>query len=100
MVHSIEREHQLTNITTFAIGQIPWICRALEYGKVSANYGGKDVNLVAVTPTDRFQKLNDIFLQDISFRPLHLGVFKQACSFLSLTMSVDNQIIHPARCYG
>lgn len=33
MVHAMEREHAVTNIVCFAIGQIPWICRALEYGK-------------------------------------------------------------------
>jgi hypothetical protein len=100
MVHAMERQHGLTNIVTFAIGNIPWICRTLEYGKHVANFGGKDTNLVAVTPATSFEKLNDILLQDLSVRPLHMGPFKLACSFLSLTMSVDNQIIHPARCYA
>jgi hypothetical protein len=100
MVHAMEREHSLSNIVTFACGSIPWICRTLEYGKTVANYGGKDANLVAVSPADKFEKLDEILLQDMSQRPLHTGAFHQACSFLSLTMSVDNQIIHPARCYG
>jgi hypothetical protein len=100
MVHTMEREHSLSNIVTFACGSIPWICRTLEYGKTVANYGGKVANLVAISPADKFQKLDEILLQDMSQRPLHTGAFHQACSFLSLTMSVDNQIVHPSRCYG
>jgi hypothetical protein len=100
MVHDIEKKHNLTNITIFAVGSIPWICRTIEYGKNAANYGGKQINLVAVTPADRFDRLNEAFLRDISTVPLGTGLFLQACSFLSLTMSVDNQIIHPSRSYG
>jgi len=100
MVHSMEKENNLTNVVCFAIGSIPWICRTQEYGKRVANYGGKMLNLVAVTPLEKFDKLNSIFLQDISERPLGMGKFEQTCSFLSLTLSVDNQIIHPSRCYG
>ena len=100
MVSSIERELGLENIVKFAIGSIPWICRTLEYGHRAANYGTKEVNLAAVTPRTKFAKLNDILLDDLSYRRLHRGKFRQACSFISLTMSVDNQIIHPARCFG
>jgi len=99
MVRETVQEHNLTNVVTFAIGQIPWICRALEYGSKGANYGPKLVNVVAVSPTSKFDKLDDIFLKDISFRPYHKGKFRLS-GFLSLTMSVDNQIIHPARCYS
>ena len=87
-------------VVTFAIGSIPWICRTLKYGEKGVNYGAKQQNIVAVTPQDKFHKLDDMFLQDISLRPLGMGRFDLACSFLSLTLSVDNQIIHPARCYG
>jgi len=101
MVHTdLEKGQGLANIVTFAIGSIPWICRTLKYGSRVANYGGKDVNVVAVTPKRMFPILNDVFLQDISVRPMHQGDFRLACSFISLTLSVDNQIIHPARCYG
>lgn len=101
MVHTdVEKAHDLKNVVTFAVGSIPWICRTVEYGQSVACYGGKKVNIAAVSPADKFDKLNRIFLQDISARPLHTGEFKQACSFLALTLSVDNQIIHPARCYG
>jgi len=100
MVHEMEREYKLTNIVAWAVGLIPWICRTLEYGSRCANYGGKQVNVVAVSPVDRFDRLNEIFLNDISMKPMGVGKFAQACSFLSLTLSVDNQIIHPCRCYA
>jgi len=100
MIHEMEKEHNLTNVVCFAIGLIPWICRTLEYGSRAANYGGKKVNIVAVSPKHKFRELNELFLDAISFNVLGEGKFVQACSFLSLTLSVDNQIIHPSRCYG
>ena len=98
--HDVEQQYGLLNIVTFAIGSIPWICRTTTYGSKAANYGGKDVNLVAVSPRDEFENLNRRVLMDISEKPLSTGKFHLADSFLSLTLSVDNQIIHPARCYG
>lgn len=100
MVHEMEKEQHLSNVTCFAIGLIPWICRTLDYGSRVANYGGKQVNICAVTPKENYLILNDLILNDISFNTLGVGKFVQACSFLSLTLSVDNQIIHPSRCYG
>jgi len=100
MVHEIEKLHNLTNIVTYAIGSIPWICRTQEYGVRVANYGGKAVNLVAVSPKEEFQRLDRLLLQDLSEKPLGKGTFRLTSSFLDLTLSVDNQIIHPARCYG
>lgn len=67
---------------------------------LSLSQGGKQLNVVAVSPKEKFQRLNEIFLHDICMKPLGKGEFAQACSFLSLTLSVDNQIIHPSRCYG
>lgn len=100
MVHEMERENQLTNVSCFAVGLIPWICRTLEYGSRAANYGAKQVNICAVTPKDKFEHLNDLVLNDICYSHHGVGKFVQACSFLSLTLSVDNQIIHPSRCYA
>lgn len=52
-------------------------------------------------PYNKFERLNEIFFEDISTRWHNgKGAFHQACSFLSLTLSVDNQIVHPGRCYG
>lgn len=97
MVHEMEKTFCLTNTVCFAVGLIPWICRTVSYGSKAVNYGCKELNVVAVTPRDRFDCLNEIFLDDICHRWLQKGQFVQACSFLSLTLSVDNQIIHPAR---
>jgi opine dehydrogenase len=95
-----DQDKPRNNVVTFAIGSIPWICRTKEYGEKGINYGPKQVNVVAVFPQDQFSELNDIFLEDISSRPLGSGKFVLADSFLDLTLSVDNQILHPARCYG
>jgi len=100
MVDEITKKFDLSNITTFAIGLIPWICRIIEYGKVGVTYGCKELNVVAVSPPDRFEELNEVFLKNICERWLKKGQFQQADNFLSLTLSVDNQIIHPSRCYG
>jgi len=95
-----DQDQPRKNIVTFAIGSIPWICRARTYGERGINYGPKQVNVVAVTPQNKFEELNDLFLEDISSRPLGRGKFELADTFLDLTLSVDNQILHPARCYG
>ncbi|KAL3797705.1 hypothetical protein HJC23_000250 [Cyclotella cryptica] len=100
MVHEMERSFNLTNVVTFAVGLIPWISRTIKYGELGANYGTKAVNVAAVTPPEKFDELDRIFFQDITVRWHKNGRFHQACSFLSLTLSVDNQIIHPSRCYG
>lgn len=54
----------------------------------------------SIRPHDKFDELNKIFFEDITTRWHKMGRFHQACSFLSLTLSVDNQVIHPSRCYG
>lgn len=100
MVEEVTQKHELENVVTFAVGLIPWICRIIDYGKVGVTYGSKAVNVVAVSPRDRFDTLDEIFLKDICERPLGKGAFRLSDSFLSLTLSVDNQIIHPSRCYG
>ncbi|MDJ0838757.1 MAG: NAD/NADP octopine/nopaline dehydrogenase family protein [Acidobacteriota bacterium] len=100
MVEEVAREHELTNVTTFAVGLIPWICRVREYGRIGVTYGCKEVNIAAVSPRDRFEELNEIFFGPICEQWLGTGAFRLSDSFLSLTLSVDNQIIHPARCLG
>ncbi len=100
MTGEIKREHSLDNLVTFAVGLIPWICRVRAYGSVGVTYGCKAVNLAAVSPRDRFDDFNSNFLDAICHHWFDKGAFQQADSFLSLTLSVDNQIIHPSRCYG
>ena len=100
MVAEIEKKFDLSNVTAFAVGLIPWICRVVEYGELGVTYGCKEVNVVAVSPPEQFRTLDDLFLNNICERWLKKGAFRQSSNFLSLTLSVDNQIIHPSRCYG
>jgi hypothetical protein len=100
MVDEINRRFELRNVVTFAAGLIPWICRIIEYGKVGVTYGPKAVNVAAVSSPERFDEFNQVFLRDICERWFDTGAFEQSDNFLSLTLSVDNQIIHPTRCYG
>lgn len=100
MVDEIVEKFGLGSVVTFAVGLIPWICRVREYGSVGVTYGCKEVNVAAVSPRDRFDELDETFLSAICVDWLGKGAFEQADSFLSLTLSVDNQIIHPSRCYG
>lgn len=100
MVDEIAGKFGLESVVSFAVGLIPWICRVREYGSVGVTYGCKEVNVAAVRPRDRFQQLNDSFFTAICQQWLGKGSFEQSDSFLSLTLSVDNQIIHPSRCYG
>ena len=98
MCHEIEQKMNLHNIACFAVGLIPWMCHTIKYGGIGVNHGCKQNNVVAVTPADVFDQLNKLVLNDMCHNIHGLGKFLQAGSFLSLTLSVDNQIIHPSRC--
>ena len=100
MVDEIKETFDLENIITFSFGLIPWICRVREYGKVGITYGVKPINIAAVEPKEKFDVLNKTIFEKVCLDWFGKGAFKQAGSFLALTFSVDNQIIHPARCYG
>jgi len=100
MVEEIKRKFDLNNVVYFAVGLVPWICRIIEYGKVGVTYGSKPVNIVAISHQDEFEYLNNMLLSDFCERWFQKGAFRRAENFLSLTLSVDNQIIHPTRCYG
>lgn len=100
MVEEVTSKYELDHVVTFAAGLLPWICRVGDYGRVGINYGCKAVNVAAMSPGDRFVELNDSFLGAVCEQWLGKGVFRQCDDFLSLTLSVDSQIIHPARCYG
>lgn len=100
MVYEIIKKFKLKKIVTFALGLIPWICRTKEYGKSGIVYGAKPINVVAILPQNKFQELNDILLDNIVFKWFGHGKFVQADNFISLTLSLDNQIIHTARLYG
>lgn len=100
MVDEIKKQYGLTNIVTFAFGLIPWICRIIEYGHKGVTYGCKATNYAAVYPKHFFKQINEEFFEQICYRWFGKGKVEQSDNFLSLTLSVDNQIIHTSRCLG
>lgn len=100
MTNEIKAEFNLDNIKTFAIGLIPWICRTKTYGRKGIVYGAKPINIAAVEPSSAFAYLNEKLLEKITYYWFGHGRFIQADNFLSLTLSVDNQILHTARMFG
>ncbi len=100
MVEEIVQKYDLKNITYFAFGLIPWICRIKLYGHTGITYGFKTNNYAAVYPKENFDKVNADFLSVVTYDKLKTGRVWQSDNFISLTLSVDNQIIHPSRCYG
>lgn len=78
----------------FGLQNIPWICKATEYGKTVQLIGPKKHLVLASYPV---HKAND-------FARLAALLFDIPCitvpNFLCLTLSPSNQIIHPARYYG
>lgn len=93
----------------FGLQNIPWICKAVEYGKrarygkracaraycaeplVYSILGPKDNLWVAASPPERAAECTELItsLFDIPARPVP--------NFLNLTLTPSNQIIHPAR---
>lgn len=100
MVDEIRKEFEMTHLITFSFGLIPWICRTIEYGKIGVTYGCKEVNVAACSPASYFKQINEEFFEPICYEWFHTGKVLQADNFLSLTLSVDNQIIHTSRCYS
>ena len=100
MVNEVKAKYELDNIVTFAFGLIPWICRIINYGKKGVTYGCKAANYAAVYPHDYFEQINGELFENICFKWFGKGKVEQSDDFLSLTLSVDNQIIHTSRCLG
>ena len=100
MVDEVKKKHNLNNIVTFAFGLIPWICRLIEYGKKGVTYGCKAVNYAAVYPNQYFDQVNKEFFNEVCYKWFKKGQTEQSDNFISLTLSVDNQIIHTSRCFG
>ena len=100
MADEVKNKFGIRKVTVFAIGLLPWICRTIAYGRAGVMYGPKAVNVVALSAPDQFSRLNEVFLKDTCETWFETGAYVLSDSFLSLTLSVDNQIIHPARCYG
>ena len=51
-------------------------------------------------PNEYFEQGRKEFFDQICFRWFGIGKTEQSENFLSLTLSVDNQIIHTSRCLG
>ena len=100
MVDEIKLKNNLTNIVTFAFGLLPWICRIIKYGQKGVTYGGKAMNYAACYPKQYFSQLDEELFEQIGYKWFGKGHTEQSENFLSLTLSVDNQIIHTSRCYG
>ena len=100
MVDEVKQKFKLDNIVTFAFGLIPWICRIIEYGHKGVTYGCKEVNYAAVYPNEYFKQIDEELLEHICFDWFGKGKVMQSDNFISLTLSVDNQIIHTSRCLG
>lgn len=100
MVNEIKKEFGLDKVVAFAFGLIPWICRIMEYGHKGVTYGCKAVNYAAVAPGDFFKQIDEELLEQICFKWFGKGKVEQSDNFISLTLSVDNQIIHTSRCLG
>lgn len=100
MVDEIKKEYSLDNIVTFAFGLIPWIARIIDYGHIGVTYGCKATNYAACSPKSYFKQLDEELLENICNKWFGKGEVEQSDNFLSLTLSVDNQIIHTSRCFG
>ncbi len=100
MVDEVKNLYNLHNIVTFAFGLIPWVCRIIKYGQTGVTYGCKAVNYAACSPHEFFPQINEELLDHICYHWFGKGKVEQSDNFLSLTLSVDNQIIHTSRCLG
>lgn len=97
---SLKKNTDNENLEYWAIGLLPWICRTKIYGETGLNYGAKTRNIIATSSPEAYSFLQKEILKTLTTDYFGCGEFHRASSFLSLTLSVDNQIIHPARCYG
>lgn len=100
MVNEIKNQYHLQRVVTFSFGLLPWICRIIEYGHIGVTYGGKAMNYAACEPKSYFNQLKEELFDTITCRWFGKGYTEQSDNFLSLTLSVDNQIIHTSRCLG
>ena len=100
MMEEILHEYHLSNLVYFAFGLIPWVCRTKEYGHTGITYGVKARNAAAVYPHEYFAQINKEFFTPICYDWFKTGAVEQLDNFISITLSVDNQIIHPTRCFA
>lgn len=100
MVKATAKELGIAVPRHFAIGLLPWIVRTVVYGQSSISYGPKLVNGIATSDQATYELLQEHILDDLSFSYWGRGRFELVPNFITLTLTVDNQIIHPSRCYA
>lgn len=100
MVDEIRKKYQFDNLIAFSFGLIPWVSRTMEYGRRGLTYGCMTENYVAVDPISNYDWINEEFFNQICYRWFGKGKADLSENFISLALSVDNQIIHTARCCG
>ena len=100
MVQDVCKRHGIPGVRHFAIGLLPWIARTKIYGKRSISYGPKLRNGIATSDIATFEYLQHNILNDLSQSYWGCGKFERVPNFMTVTLTVDNQIIHPARCYA
>ena len=82
------------NITIFALQNVPFICKIIEYGKSINIIGPKDHLYCASYPPERVDEIANI----ISL--LYYIPTVTIPNFLCITLTPSNQIIHPGRVYA
>ncbi|MGI6495528.1 MAG: NAD/NADP octopine/nopaline dehydrogenase family protein [Kiritimatiellia bacterium] len=100
MVEEMKEKYALDKVAYFSYGLIPWIARTKDYGRRGITYGGKQVNVVAQSHGFDVLDWAPTLLDDLGTRLFGCGETVVINDFISLTLSVDNQVIHPSRCYG
>ena len=100
MMEDVCKGYNLGSRRYFAIGLLPWIARTKIYGRCGISYGPKFRNSIATSDFETFDFLQENLLNDLSVNYWGCGEFYRVPNFLTLTLTVDNQIIHPSRCYA
>jgi opine dehydrogenase len=98
MVKSLIKD-DYPKLNYFSFGLVPWICRVSNYGSVGLTYGPKRVNTLSMRYKDDFSVLHSILAPSLCVNGGN-GDLRLIDNFLSLTLSVDNQLIHITRLYG
>jgi hypothetical protein len=98
MVKSLIKD-DYPKLNYFSFGLVPWICRVSNYGSVGITYGPKKVNTLSMRYKDDFSALHSILAPSLCVNGGN-GDLRLVDNFLSLTLSVDNQLIHITRLYG
>lgn len=92
--HYLGHRVKSLNLTIFGLQFVPFLCKAVEYGKRAEIYGPKSYLCCAAYPSSRCEVVSNL----ISL--LYATPTAPIPNFLCLTLTPSNQIIHPGRVYG